>query len=36
MPWLPLVQALDVGIRRPVRPKKMLMFAAVVCGIIRT
>ena len=34
MPWLPLVQALDVGISRPVRPKKMLMFAAVVCGII--
>ncbi|MNR11578.1 hypothetical protein D3C85_1278840 [compost metagenome] len=36
MPWLPLVQALDVGIRRPVRPKKMLILAAVVCGIIRT
>ncbi|CNK41297.1 Uncharacterised protein [Mycobacterium tuberculosis] len=36
MPWLPLVQALEVGISRPVRPKKMLIFAAVVWGIMRT
>ena len=32
----PLVHALDVGIKRPVRPKKMLILAAVVCGIMRT
>ena len=31
--WL---QALEVGIRRPVRPKKMLILAAVVWGIMRT
>ena len=36
MPWLPEVQALEVGIRRPVRPKKMATLAAVVCGIMRT
>ena len=35
MPWLPEVQALEVGMMRPVRPKKTPMFAAAVCGIIR-
>ena len=35
MPWLPEAQALEVGITRPVRPKKMAIFAAVVCGIMR-
>src|SRR5687767_7458883 len=36
MPWLPDVHALDVGIRRPLAPKKMPMLAAAVCGIMRT
>lgn len=29
-------QALEVGMMRPVRPKKMPTLAAVVCGIMRT
>ena len=36
MPWLPEVQALEVGMILPVRPKKMPTLAAVVCGIILT
>ena len=36
MAWLPDEHALDVGIIRPVSPKKMPMLAAVVCGIMRT
>ncbi len=36
MPWLPDVQALEVGMMRPLAPKKMLTLAAVVCGIMRT
>ncbi len=36
MPWLPDVQALEVGMMRPLAPKKMPTLAAVVCGIMRT
>ena len=36
MPWLPEAQAQEVGMTRPVSPKKMATLAAVVCGIIRT
>ena len=35
MAWLPEVQALEVGISRPFKPKKMARLAAVVCGIMR-
>lgn len=34
--WLPEVQADDVGMTRPVIPKKRLTFTAAVCGIMRT
>jgi len=36
MAWLAEVQALEVGMMRPVMPRKMPMLAAVVCGIMRT
>ncbi|VTN12391.1 Uncharacterised protein [Raoultella terrigena] len=36
MAWLPEVQALEVGITRPRRPKKSPVLTAVVCGIICT
>ena len=35
MAWLPEVQALEVGITRPLSPKNMPTLAAAVCGIIR-
>ena len=36
MPWLPEVQALEVGMMRPFSSKKMPTLAAVVWGIMRT
>ena len=35
MPWLPEVQALEVVMTRPVRPKNMAMLTGVVCDIMR-
>ncbi len=34
MPWLPDVQALEVVMTRPVRPKNTPMLTGAVCAII--